>query len=208
MSEPRERLYQEGAKSLTDHDLLSIMVGNGSAGRSYSEVASDILPVLESRLISYDALLGVYGLGLAKASTIIAGIELGERISSRSDRAHKLRIVDSHIAATLFSEISNLKREYLHAVFLNAKYEVLGKELIATGSLTKISVEPRDILIPALKYNSYGVILGHNHPSGDVSPSKEDIAFTERFRHCCELLGLKLLDHLIVSGVLYRSVNS
>jgi DNA repair protein RadC len=113
----------------------------------------------------------------------------------------------SEQAYMLLKDIGTKKKEYVIAVFLNSRFEVIKKETICIGSLDGVGIVPRDILIPALESNAGYVVIAHNHPSGDATPSKEDIVITKRISEALDLVGLRLIDHLVISNTDWKCID-
>jgi DNA repair protein RadC len=148
---------------------------------------------------------GVEGVGIVTAMRILAGMELGRRVYGlcRSERSF---VKDSEDAYGLLRDIGSKKQEYVVGLFLNSRFEVLDKRVVGMGSLDIVSVLPRDIITPALELNAALVVIAHNHPSGDPSPSEEDILFTKRLSEALDLVGIKLLDHIVIAGKMWKSI--
>ncbi len=203
---PREKLVSLGADNLTDNELYAILLGSGIKGRSVSKVASQIVAIMKKKLsaISIKDLQSIKGLGIAKSSTIIAALELGKRLHS----PHKRTYIQSPADVLPFvSELLESRQEHLVALYLNARSEVLHKALISKGTATASIAHPRDIFWPAIEHSAVHIILIHNHPSGSLTPSSEDLEMTMNVRKGSELLGFTLLDHIIVSKEGYQSIG-
>jgi len=134
---------------------------------------------------------------LVTAMRILSGIELGRRLYE-VDSGEKIFLKTSNDAYTLLRDISRRKQEHVVALFLNSRFELLARRTICIGSLDGVSVLPRDIIIPALEVNASSVVLAHNHPSGDPTPSSDDIVITKRISEGLSLVGLNLLDHIVI----------
>ncbi len=200
--QPREKFQMRGVESLSNQELLAIMLSKGIKGYNFSTVAKQvegkILGSVSQGLDIYEQMISVKGVGKVKAMQILAGIELGARIYS----LHKEkggRIYNSKEAWNILKYIGRYKQEHVVGLFLNARYELLKKQTVAIGSLDRISIKPRDIIIPALSLNCAYILLAHNHPSGDHTPSVEDISFTKNLKESCDIVGLQLLDHLVIT---------
>lgn len=137
---------------------------------------------------------------------ILCGIELGRRLYGLNDK-EKILVRNSAEAYELLKGISKKKQEHIISLFLNSRFEVLEKRVICIGSLDGVSVLPRDIIIPALELNASSVIMAHNHPSGDPTPSREDVAITNRIKEGLELVGLNLLDHIVIGKNEWKSIS-
>jgi len=200
---PREKLLQKGASAISDLELLSILIGTGVKGSDYKVVARKALDLIKSfvdksKAIEPEFIRSISGIGLTKSSRIIAGIELGKRLYSLDDKNMKV-ISTSASAGEHCAYLAALKQEQVKGLFLDARYRLIEDRLIAVGHVNSVSVQPREILEAALSLNAVNIVLVHNHPTGDSTPSHEDIVFTRRMKEACDLLGLKLLDHLVIS---------
>jgi len=193
---PREKFLERGVDSLTVKDLLAIILSSGVKGRNYKQLSSVVFEKLRVGA-EYKDLIKIKGLGSVKAMQIVASIEIGRRLNGI--QVSRKVISSTQLAYEEIQYISRYKREHLVGLFLNARYELLGKKVVAIGSLDRISVLPRDVIVPALYKNAAYVLLGHNHPSGGVSPSNEDVLFTKRVKKALEIVGIVLLDHIVIT---------
>ncbi len=201
---PREKFQEMGIDSLSEEELVSILIGSGVKGVCFSKLAKKILKILKEGNISYEEMIKIKGLGNVKTIQIISAIELGRRIYDFRNK--DIIVSNSQLAFNELKYLVQKKQEYLVCLFLNARYELLSKKTIAIGTVDSLSISSRDIIISALNFNSVYVIIGHNHPSGVSKPSDEDIAITERIKSSLDLVGIKLLDHLVVASDGWRSV--
>lgn len=208
-SGPREIILSKGVDFATDEQLISSVIGFGNKKYSHEKLANKIvfklkLSVANGSTDFLNDLMKIYGVGKSKAIAIVSGIELGRRLYS--DINEKKVIKNSQEAFLTVSNISRKKKEYLVAIYLNARFEKLSVRTIAIGASNTVFVQPKDIIAPALALNATAVLLAHNHPSGSLSPSQEDIAMTKKVKDCCDIMGLKLLDHIVVSGDYWESI--
>jgi len=208
---PRERLYHVGARELSLQEIIAIIVGGGSRGAG-SLILS--LRVLESfgDIVSLgkagvDDLTRVSGIGFAKACQLVATFELGKRFARESVSNGRRVKTPQDIARVFMDEMKHHDREHFLAAFLNTKNQIIRVETVSIGSLNASIVHPREILKPAISASAASIILIHNHPTGDPSPSREDIEFTRRFAKCGELIGIELLDHVIIGAGRYQSLK-
>ena len=198
---PRERLARVGAEGLKAEELLAIVLRTGYPGHGAVEVARDILrshssaQLLGLRLAELSRLRGM---GISRAATLLAAAELVRRAEKNSDPSFPTIQSVEDVAAQAI-EIRDKKKEYLLAFFLNARHQLIAKETISIGTLTASLAHPREIFAPAIGKAAAGVILVHNHPSGDPSPSDEDVRLTKRISQAGHIMGIDLLDHLIVA---------
>ena len=200
---PREKLFGQGGKHLSNTELIALLIGSGTHEASAITLAGRVLAVTESGLTalksaSPEELLAIKGIGEASASRLLAAAELGARIAAETPFNRK-RIYSADDVYKIFAtELSGEKQESVFALLLNAKYEVIGRETISKGGIVAAHVESRDVYRPAVKRGATGVILIHNHPSGDPTPSEDDIAATEQIEKAGVLIGIKLIDHIII----------
>ena len=204
---PRERLIAAGARSLSDADLVALVLGAGSAGRSARAAAAELLeavPVPELAWAPPDAIAGSPGIGVARAAALAAAFELGRRGAWAPPRRGE-RCLDPSRVHELLRHAAHAEREGFHVVLLDVRGRLLRAVQVADGSLTQCPVSPRDALRPAVREGAHGIVFAHNHPSGDPSPSAEDVDLTERLRAAAELVGVLPRDHVIVASGGYYS---
>ena len=199
---PREKYLKKGIDNLSDMDLIAILVGSGIKGKDFLSVSRSVIRYVRDSIkngeeLNIDSIVKVNGVGKVTAMRILSGIELGRRLYDLNN-SERVLVRNSEEAYIALKDISKKKQEYIIALFLNSRFEVLDRRVICIGSLDGVSVLPRDIIIPALELNASSVIMAHNHPSGDATPSKEDIMITTRIREGLDLVGLKLLDHIVI----------
>jgi len=203
---PRERLENLGPKSLSDAELLAIVLGSGTKGSSAIDVANLILKDGLSSLRDYslEELKAVKGLGLTRASRLKAVMELGRRMSSALPE-RKSVLGPKSIAEYLGPEMLELGKEHFICMNLDSRGRMINKETIAVGSLNEAVIHPREVFKSAVKASANSVILVHNHPSGNPEPSKEDTEVTKVFRECGDIMDIKVLDHVILGRGNYFS---
>ncbi len=204
---PREKLIKYGPKTLSTSELLSILLRSGTKEKSAIDLSLEILANFGDLLkdASVKELMELNGVGIAKGTTIVAALELSSRfnIVKNNDRLNSPKKVYE-----LFAErVRNLKVENFFSVLLNTKNEVIGIKTISVGTVNKVIVHPRDVFNEAIKNMASGVIVVHNHPSGDSTPSKEDIDITRRLIYVGEVVGIKLIDHIVVGYNNYTSLK-
>ncbi len=194
---PRERLIAKGAAALSDTELLAILLGSGIKGISVLELASQILDSLEQRLdrADVDTLQGVEGVGRAKACQIVAAFELARRhLLQEKDPIREAKDVLPFV-----QQIRDKRQEYFVCLSLNGANEVIESRVVTVGLLDSNQVHPREVFADPIADRAASVILAHNHPSGTLEASPEDLALTKRLVKAGEILGIKVLDHLIVT---------
>ena len=195
---PREKALNYGIESLSDVELLALLLGQGTKDLNVLGLADRVLggkDLKNLKNISIEDLLKIKGVGKAKSLQILAIKEILKRIEEDEE---KLSFSSPDDVYRYLKWLSKEKQEKMVALYTNTMNQLLGEEIIAIGSLNVLNLKPRDIFIPALRYNSYGIILAHNHPEGSSEPSKEDINFTENIKKLSIQLGFELLDHIII----------
>ncbi len=208
---PRERLAKLGGDALSDAQLLAILIGSGSSGANKSavDICRDLLKVFGnlSNLdrASIHELCKIKGIGLAKAAQIKAALEVGKRMAAtRSGNTAKM--TTSRAFVEYFAPfMKNLRKEVVKVALLDNKLHIIKDFVISEGSVNSSIVHPREVMIPAIKESATKIVLVHNHPSGDPSPSQADIEITHRVSKAGEIIGIKLLDHIIIGGTEFYS---
>ena len=203
---PRERLFELGPGALSDADLVALVFGSGSGGEGVLDVAARVTRSIHLRRLHQTAvedLLAIKGMGPARAAQLLAAAEIGRRLWPDADPIPLVRGPDTIFELT--ADIRRSNREHFVGFYLNSRNQVLRREIISIGSLNASIVHPREVFIPALAVSAASLILAHNHPSGDPSPSEEDLAITRRITESGRLLGVELLDHVVVARDAYTS---
>jgi len=208
---PRERLLNEGAFCLSNVELLAILLRTGTKKQSALYLAQAILQKTKGlkalNEITVEELMEIDGIGEGKAVQILASIELGKRIG-KSNHAKTMFILSPEDGFSYLSaEMKHLTQEHFVVLFLDTKNYILGKKTIFIGSLNRAIVHPREVFKEAIKRSSASIICVHNHPSGDPSPSSQDIQLTHRLEEVGELIGIKVLDHLIIGNEKFVSLK-
>lgn len=197
-SRPRERMAACGPFHLSDLELICILLGSGSSRRSVQDIADDILDVIaknKDREHLLKELSSVCGLGPAKASVIIASLELGRRLSSFGCRRYGT-------PADIFNYVRHYgdrKQEHFICIQLNGALEILAADVITVGLINKTLVHPREVFAPAIQNRATSIVLAHNHPSGNIDPSPDDLDMTEHLIKAGRILGIQVSDHIIFS---------
>jgi DNA repair protein RadC len=207
---PREKLLSKNPDSLSDSELLAILIRNGTRGSSAVELAKEVLKLGRNNLqelgkLSIRDLMKVRGIGYAKAVTIAAALELGRRRQALFPLDKPLAKDSREVAAYLQSTLRDLRHEIFAVIFLNRAGRIKHFEIISQGGITGTIVDPRLILKKALEEDAISIILCHNHPSGSLRPSKADEELTVKIREATKFFDIKLLDHIIVSDEGYYS---
>lgn len=204
---PREKLLAVGANNLSEAELLAILLGTGRRGQNVIALSETVLrkyPLKTLATATVAELSTIPGVGKTKATRIAAALELGERVFSPASFTKIILRSTEEVLAQL-RDVAGKRQEYLIVFYLNARYELLQKEVVGIGSLNSLQITPKEIFSPALQTPCAFLIISHNHPSGDPSPSDDDIRFTTKIHEAGEVMGIPLLDHLIVSKSGYFS---
>ena len=193
---PREKLARHGAQKLSDEELLAVILGSGTKGKDVLTLSREIVKIGWKKLesMSLHELVRLKGMGKVKALQIKALLELSRRIR---EPFGGVRVLSPEEAYRILAEHFDSRREVLVALYLDLSHRVLGTEIVAIGALNRVHSDPKDILKPAVELSAYGILIGHNHPQGELEPSEEDIKFTERLSQACRILGFELVDHII-----------
>lgn len=197
---PREKLFSVGAKNLSEAELLGILLGTGSRKQNAIVLGEKILTQFPMQKLSEESISGIAtypGVGKAKAARIAAAMELGERLFAPAS-VTKIKIVTAQDVLMQVREIADKKQEYLVVLYLNARHELVLKEVVGMGTLNNLQITPKEIFSHALQTPCASIIVAHNHPSNDPEPSDDDISFTQRIHEAGEVLGIPLVDHVIV----------
>lgn len=201
---PYEKCWQAGAGSLTDAELLSVILRTGSKGEPAIELSRNILSqakgngLLGIYHMSLAELMGIRGVGRVKAVQLKCIAELSRRIA-KTQAASSVNFTDPETVAEYYMEdFRHEEQEKLLIIMLNCKGGLLGEEVVSKGTVNGTMISPREIFLSAMKFQAVSIILLHNHPSGDPTPSEEDFLLTKRVRESGELLGIPLLDHIII----------
>jgi DNA repair protein RadC len=199
---PREKLLERGSRALSAAELVALILGTGTRG-------DDVMRVAE-RLVRRHGLEGLPklttrdwcdtpGVGVVRACRFAAIFELHRRLRASAEQDPP-RVAQPREAAVLAAELRSARKEHLVALYLDAQNRLIAKETITIGSLNTTRTHPREILQPAIEHSALGYVLVHNHPSGSLTPSIDDIEFTRGIRRASEIIGIDLYDHVIVSS--------
>lgn len=209
---PRERLLKEGAEVLSDIEILAILLRTGSRDATALDLASMIMSRFENlrRLLgaTVEELGEIKGVGPAKACQIKAALELGRRTAQYSDQPRRVIKTPDDAAALVMEEMRHFDREHFRAILLNTKNQVIGTDKVSVGTLNSSVVHPRELFRNAIKRGAASVILLHNHPSGDPTPSREDKDITHRVMEAGKIIGIEVLDHIIIGDNKFISLKA
>jgi DNA repair protein RadC len=197
---PREKLRARGIGALNDGELLALLIGSGTAGRSARRIGAFLARRSPAELAGWTAArwLAVPGIGPARASALCAAFEIGRRIAERPSLSGPIRGPDDVLAQV--RDLAHARREHFVVLLLNARHEMQCRETVSIGSLNASIVHPREVFLPAILHSAASMILVHNHPSGDPEPSQEDLDITRRLVQVGDLVGIGVLDHVIVAA--------
>jgi DNA repair protein RadC len=207
---PRERLYAHGAAILADTELLALQLGSGARGRSALDVAREMLASYGSLagLASREPveLSGLAGVGPAKAARLAAAFELGRRLRARTPGRRTVLSSPAEVYAAFGPLMEDLTHEVFRVALLDAQNRLLRDRVVSEGTLSASLVHPREVFKPAILESAASVILLHNHPSGDPTPSREDVRLTRQLVECARLLDLRVHDHVVIGHGVYVSL--
>lgn len=208
---PRERLAKYGAESLSNSELLAIILRSGVKGDTAIDVANRLLKQYDGQLreiLSADLkeLESIKGVGFTKAIQIKASFELAKRIFE-TDIEHQQVVFPQDVVNIMLPKLKFEKQEKLYILLLTGKNYLLSKKLVAIGGIDYNTFKPKEVLHIAVKYNASSIILVHNHPSGDPSPSKQDIEITRKIIDAGKIIGISVRDHIIIGDGKYTSLK-
>ncbi|WP_317311249.1 DNA repair protein RadC [Clostridium thermobutyricum] len=209
---PQEKLISQGASVLTNTELLALILRTGVKGENVINLSQRIINELNGLdgilTASLEDIKSIRGIKNSKGSQILALAELVKRIKTLKTKELNPRISNpKELAKLLYPEMSCLNQEILKLIVLNTKNEIVKTKDVFKGGLNSSLVHPREIFNEAIKSSAASIIISHNHPSGDPTPSKEDIAITKRLSDCGKLLGINLTDHIIIGNNKYVSLR-
>jgi len=202
---PREKLVRKGVQALKNDELLAVLLGSGIQGKDVRKLAREIVALLDSSYesITLDQLCKIHGLGVAKASQILASIELAKRYNAHSNT----KIGSAEDVYQELKSFSTKQQEYFLVMTLDGASHVINTRTVFIGTLNQTLVHPREVFADAIADRAAGIIVAHNHPSGTLHPSRADISITERLEEVAKLVGIELLDHVILAKDGFYSFN-
>jgi len=209
---PKEKLLTYGAESLSNSELLAIILRTGTQGENVLQLSSRLLSELEGLdgilNSSINDIISIKGIKGGKASQILALSELFKRFRTLKAIKNDIKITSpKELADLLMGEMNDLTQEVLKVILLNTKNVIIGTKDVFKGSLNTSVVHPREIFKQAINKNSASIIICHNHPSGDPTPSKEDVNITLRIKECGNIIGIQLIDHIIIGNNKFVSLK-
>ena len=194
---PREKLTQKGVGALQNDELIAILIGSGIKGKDVRKLSKEIEDIINKTFpnLTFEKLSSIKGLGSAKTAIILAAVELGRRYHTKSNK----KINDANDAYELLKEYADKKQEYFLSITLDGAMNVIDKRIIFIGTLNQSIIHPREVFADAIADRANSIIIAHNHPSGELTPSNADIEITKRLQEVGKLIGIELLDHLIIT---------
>lgn len=209
---PRQRLYLNGPKSLSDAELLAIVLRTGGKTENVLDLSTKLLAYTGGLKGFFTKSLAEFlqykNLGLAKSSTLIALCELSLRLTTNIEESVQLINKPLDVYEVLRNDLYAKKKEHLYLLSLDTRRRVIGKDIISIGTLDESLIHPREVYRPAIVRNAYCVVLAHNHPSNNCDPSKEDIEITQKIFDAGKILGIRLLDHIVITDNDFCSIFS
>jgi len=202
-SRPREKLKEKGPQALSDTELIAIILGSGNKDQDVMNIASKVSRMLaeDKGRITFETLSTIEGIGLAKASQILAGFELARRHIVKET----VKVAEAKDILPLLNDIAGKQQEYFICMSFNGANEMIEKRIVTVGLLDKSQVHPREVFADVLTDRAASVIFAHNHPSGELKPSNSDLNIHEQLTEAAKIFGIRVLDHIIVSKKGYYS---
>lgn len=209
---PRERLYKHGVENLSDSELLSILLRTGNKKDSVYELANMLIKKYKSfselAKCSAKQLESISGIGPSKVTTIKAALEIGMRVALESGLQQKKITCPNDVFLLLRKDIISKIQESLYVICLDARNNIITHKLITIGTVNETLIHPREIYKVAIEYNAVSVIIAHNHPSNDPTPSQADIAFTKKLTTVGDMISIPLVDHIVLTSTKYISLKA
>lgn len=210
---PREKLFKYGKESLSTSEIIALILGSGSGGKSAMEIASAIIAG-KGRGMGFlaqcapEELMTIEGVGRAKACELLAAVELGRRMAGMPPEKRSAISSAQDVVQLLMEKMRYYKKEHFISVLINSKGEIIEEVTVSIGDLSSSITHPREVFVEAVRRSAGSVIFVHNHPSGDPWPSTIDINTTSRLVEVGELLGIPVLDHIIIGDGRYVSLKA
>ncbi len=209
-SKPRERFLKHGPEALSDAELFAIILRTGTQGENIIELSNKLISQFGLKNLfdkSLKELQQIKGIGPNKAMQILAMAELGERYNQSKNNIKKISSAED-VFKLFHGKLKNKKQEHFYMLMLNTKNHIIAEELISKGVLDSVLLEPREVFRPAIRNSSSKIIIIHNHPSGDPTPSEEDLEITKRLMDAGKVLNIGVLDHIIIGNGSYWNFSS
>lgn len=195
IDKPREKLSKKGVEALKNYELLAVLLGSGTKDKDVLKLSKEIVKLFEDDFegVSLDNLVSIHGLGVAKASQILSAVELSKRYLIKQNK----KITKAKDIYDELQMYKNKKQEYFITITLDGANHIIEKRVVFIGTLNRSLIHPREIFADALTDRAASIIIAHNHPSGQLEASREDLHVTQRLKEAGKLLGIELLDHVI-----------
>lgn len=206
---PREKLLEKGPHSLKDSELIAILFRTGRKGKNAVELADQVLklyPLYSLSKVNYKELMKLKGIDKSKICTLLAALEMVHRVYKEKNNILPC-ITTPAEASNQVAFIKSKKKEYFVALYLNARNQLIHTETVSIGSLVSSIVHPREVFEPAVRHSAAFVLVAHNHPSGETSPSDQDIQITTQLIEAGKILNIEFIDHLIVTEKSFLSLK-
>ena len=202
---PREKIITKGVKALKNEELMALLLGRGIQGKDVRKLSKEIIGIMDRdhENMSLEKLCDIHGLGIAKASQILASLELSKRYLIRTNR----RITDAKDVYDELHKYANRQQEHFLTITLDGASHIINTRTVFIGTLNQSLVHPREVFADAIADRAAGIIIAHNHPSGTLEASRADVAITQRLMEVSKLVGIELLDHVILSKQGYFSFS-
>ena len=210
LERPRERMLKYGKENLSNEELLSIILKSGNGKKTVKDISQDLLKEFNGleniKDASLEQLKKIKGIGEVQALTILSTLELGKRIYLNNDYSKKITLNSSNrIIEYMKYDLLGKKQEYFYCLYVNSKQELIERKLLFMGTVNRSLVHPREVFKHAYLCSASGIICVHNHPSGDVTPSREDIRLTNSLVELGTMNGIPIIDHIIIGSDTYYS---
>ncbi len=210
---PVEKAMRQGIGILSNSELIALILHTGTRNKSAIGLGEDVLSSFSDGIsglggCSMEDLLHIDGIGPSKACSLMAAVELGKRIASAMPKERTVIHGSEDVARLVMEEMRYLKKEHFRCVLVNAKGEIITVDDVSVGELSSTVIHPREVFQAAVRKSASAVIFIHNHPSGDPTPSREDIQTTERLIDAGRLLGIRVLDHVIIGNGRFESLGA
>ncbi len=201
---PREKLIKYGAESLKISELFALIISTGTKGKSAVDIGKDLERIYQTKNdFQLSELVNYKGLGKAKITQLVAVVEIGKRLFA--DKQTKTLLSPKDVWDSMI-DLRSSKKEHFVVFLLNSRNQEIKREIISIGTLSESLVHPREVFEPAIRQSAYSIILCHNHPSGNLTPSEADLNVTTRLKEIGNLLGITIEDHVVVTSEGFRSI--
>lgn len=205
---PREKAIAQGVESLSNVELLAVLLRTGTKEESVLDLSARLLKLsggIENlRLLSYQTLIDIKGIKTAKAVQILAAIELARRMQVKNPRTKMVR--DPAMIYHYLTDLESLEQEHFVIIILDSRHRVIVRKTLFIGSINASLVDVREIFVQVLKNNGVAFVAAHNHPSGDAMPSHDDLVITRQMQKACETMDIEIVDHIIIGHQQYYSI--